>query len=126
MLLSVGIVLLTAIMVVVSRKFIRQIRSNKILAEENTENLKHIASQSELIEAQEDVLTKIAYTQSHLIRGPVSTILGLLEIFNFDDLADPGNREILRGISVTTNRLDNVIREIVDNENNRENAVNER
>lgn len=100
------------------RKFAKQIHSNKIRAEEKTKNLRQIATQTERIEAQEDILAEIAYTLSHLIRGPVATLLGLVEVMNYDDPTDPNNREIIDAIGVTASKLDTVIKDIVFKENN--------
>ena len=117
-LLSVGIFLLLIAGGIIINKFVKQIRSNKILAEEKTKNLRQIASQTERLVAQEDILTEIAYTQSHLIRGPVATLLGLVEVMNYDDPADPNNKEIIDAIGVTATKLDTVIKDIVLKENN--------
>ncbi|HXS36576.1 MAG TPA: PAS domain S-box protein [Flavipsychrobacter sp.] len=69
------------------------------------------------IQAQNKKLMEIAWLQSHKVRGPVANILGLVQLFNYDDPADPVNKEILDGIRTTTNYLDDVIKEIVNNTN---------
>ena len=63
------------------------------------------------------MLTDIAYTQAHNLRGPVATILGLVQIYNFDDATDPDNKEIIEGISAVTERLDKTITEVINKEN---------
>ncbi len=78
------------------------------------EKKKHL----EYIKAQGDVLKDISYVQSHEIRGPLSTIMGLVQLFNYDDPADPENIELLEGIAMVSNRLDKIVTEVVNKENN--------
>ena len=66
------------------------------------------------IEEQNEKLKEIAWLQSHKVRGPVASILGLTQLFNYDDPADPTNKEILEGIKYATNGLDDIIREVVE------------
>ncbi|MBS1586537.1 MAG: PAS domain S-box protein [Bacteroidetes bacterium] len=66
------------------------------------------------IEAQNEVLKEIAWLQSHKVRGPVASILGLAQLFNYSDPSDPMNQEILEGIKFASTGLDNIIREVVD------------
>jgi signal transduction histidine kinase len=63
------------------------------------------------------VLSDIAHTQAHDVRGPVATILGLLQLFNHDDPTDPINGEVINKLNVATEKLDNVVKEVVYKEN---------
>lgn len=65
------------------------------------------------IEKQNSTLREIAFIESHKIRGPVATILGLEQFFNYLDLSDPVNREIMEGVKTVTVELDTFIREVV-------------
>ncbi len=105
-----GIFLLITIIIVVGRYLYTQLKSNRQLA---IERKKHI----ERIRAQKTVLKDIAYIQSHEVRGPVSTILGLTQLFNYDDLTDPTNSELMEGITTVANRLDKIVTEVVNKEN---------
>jgi PAS domain S-box-containing protein len=66
------------------------------------------------IEKQNEVLKDIAYIQSHEIRRPVANIMGLLNIFNYDDLHDPFNKEVMDKLHVSITQLDEMIHQIVD------------
>ena len=66
------------------------------------------------IELQNKRLKKIAWVQSHRMRSPVATILGMVELFNFSDPADPMNAEILTNIKELTEKLDGMIHEVDD------------
>jgi len=60
-------------------------------------------------------LREIAWIQSHKVRSPLASILGLLEVFNEEDLSDPDNTGVLEKIKIAANDLDNVIYEVVHN-----------
>jgi len=78
------------------------------LSRDITEQFTHI----NMIEKQNEQLRHIAWVQSHEVRGPVATILGLAGLFNTDEPADPINNDILAKIKEAANNLDNVIRKI--------------
>lgn len=69
----------------------------------------------EQIKIQNEKLRDIAWIQSHKVRGPVSSILGLIQLVNHANPADPDNAHILQMLTKATNDLDNVIREVVSN-----------
>ncbi len=105
-----GIAGLLIVIAVVVRKFMNSVKSNRQLA---IERKKHI----ERIKAQKSVLQDIAYIQSHEVRGPLSTIMGLVDLFNYEDPSDPNNLELLEGIATVTKRLDKVVTDVVNREN---------
>ena len=65
------------------------------------------------IQEQNNKLTEIAWIQSHKVRGPVASILGLAELFNYNPNEYEYNYEIIDRIKQATNDLDTIIREIV-------------
>ncbi|NDC40160.1 MAG: hypothetical protein EBZ77_01220 [Chitinophagia bacterium] len=69
------------------------------------------------LERQSNLLTHIAYTQSHHLRGPLTTLMGLISILNTEDPTDPHNQQILQDIVMVAHRLDDIVKEIVKNEN---------
>ncbi|MCB0695771.1 MAG: PAS domain S-box protein [Chitinophagaceae bacterium] len=64
------------------------------------------------IEQKNKLLTDIAYMQSHQVRGPMASIIGLASLFNADDPSDPVNKEILEGFIDAAQKLNDVISEI--------------
>ncbi|MBW7913734.1 MAG: hypothetical protein H3C54_08590 [Taibaiella sp.] len=66
----------------------------------------------EKIQTQNQRLKDIAWIQSHKVRAPVASILGLVQLFNKDNPEDPINLEILQGVTEAANTLDGVIKEI--------------
>ncbi len=76
-----------------------------------TDRVEHLL----MIQEQNEKLKNIAWIQSHKVRGPVATILGLVELLNISGSEDASNKEILEGIKNSTLQLDSVIREVVNN-----------
>ena len=64
------------------------------------------------IEQQNARLKKIAWVQSHRMRSPVASILGMVELFNEDDPSDPMNVEVINNIKELSQKLDEIIREV--------------
>lgn len=66
----------------------------------------------EKIQTQNQRLKDIAWIQSHKVRAPVASILGLVQLFNKEQPDDPVNAEILQGVTEAAQTLDEVIKEI--------------
>ena len=69
------------------------------------------AAQTERPRALDDAHRR-ALAQSHQLRGPVATILGLAQLFNLADHTDPANKEIIKATVEATQSLDVVIMQI--------------
>ena len=72
---------------------------------------------AEILKLKNEKLFEIAFLQSHQVRVPVVHILGLFNLFKFDDPSDPINAEILYKLKTAAEELDNVIRAIVQKTN---------
>lgn len=64
------------------------------------------------IQLQNQKLKDIAWIQSHKVRSPVATIMGLIQLFNKEDMTDPVNQQVLEGLEEAALNLDEVIKEI--------------
>ena len=106
----VATVLIMLLAFFIYRNYNTQKKYNELLSKEKERHLAHI-------EAQSNVLSDIAHTQAHDVRGPVATILGLLQLFNHEDPTDPINKEVIDKMSIATEKLDNVVKEVVYKEN---------
>lgn len=84
------------------------ITSIKALLQDVTEQRLHIQK----IQLQSRRLEDIAWLQSHKMRSPVATIMGLIQLFNSEDPNDPINIKILEGVKEAAGNLDAVIKEI--------------
>ncbi len=87
-----------------------QKKYNALLKKEQERQLAHIS-------AQDTVLSDIAHIQSHFVRGPIATIIGLMQFYNHEEPADPMNKEIVEGVNVSIEKLDNVVKDLVAKEN---------
>lgn len=63
--------------------------------------------------SQRNMMDKIIKIQSHEIRGPVATILGLANLLNTETPEDPENKEVVQGIIVIANHLDDVVQKVI-------------
>ncbi|MCE3279953.1 MAG: sensor protein [Bacteroidetes bacterium] len=66
-----------------------------------------------MLAMKNEKLTEIAFLQSHQVRRPVATLLGLINLIKLEDPADPINMEVIPKIEVVTKELDLVIHDIV-------------
>jgi len=51
------------------------------------------------------------------VRGEVATILGLAQIFNYDEPDDPTNKVVIEGIAQVTEKLDAIVKSTIIKEN---------
>jgi len=58
-------------------------------------------------------LKKIAWYQSHLVRGPLASILGLVRLFDKQNLTNPFNAEIIDYLETVSKKLDQAVSTIV-------------
>lgn len=72
-----------------------------------------VKAEKALLEKNEQ-LKKISWTQSHELRGPLSSIMGLVKIFNKEDTSDPHNKEIIALITDAAEKLDAVVKKITN------------
>jgi len=66
------------------------------------------------IEEQNKTLREIAWVQSHLVRAPLSRIMGLIDLFTNHENSDADKRKILNYIVVSANELDEIVKDISD------------
>jgi len=79
-----------------------------VISQDITEQVNYIRA----IESQNEQFKEIAWLQSHKVRGPLSTILGLAQLFKDKEIV-VSNGEIVEGILESSNQLDTIVREIV-------------
>jgi PAS domain S-box-containing protein len=81
-----------------------------VLINDITSKLKYL----EAIEAQNEKLRDIAWIQSHILRAPLSRMMGLIELIKNENLNLEETREFLSHILNSANELDEIIKEVVD------------
>lgn len=81
-------------------------------------NSKDITDQINYIQAIEEQNTKlreIAWMQSHLVRAPLSRIMGLVNLLSNKAISDEMSPELLKDLLVSADELDGIVRDIVKN-----------
>jgi len=81
-----------------------------VFANDVSERLNYIAA----IEAQNEKLREIAWVQSHVVRAPLSRLMGLIDLFINNRNTDEENRLILDYLLTSAHELDDVIKDISD------------
>jgi PAS domain S-box-containing protein len=66
----------------------------------------------EILLRQNEQLEQIGFLQSHQVRSPIANILGLISLFNFKDLNDPINSELILKIHSVSKQFDELIKKI--------------
>jgi CheY-like chemotaxis protein len=68
----------------------------------------------EQLKLQNANLSEIAFLQSHQVRAPIAQILGLIGLFNFKNVGDQVNVDVLNNLKIVADSFDKIIHEIVD------------
>jgi len=79
----------------------------------NATNINIAKESTQLLQKQNDLLMEIARIQSHEVRGPVANILGLVSIFDKENLTTE-NLKLLEYLKKSALELDMIIHKIVD------------
>ncbi len=61
----------------------------------------------------EQRLAEIAFLNSHIIRAPVATILGLVQLFDHENPSGDDNQKVIEYITESAKKLDDVVKEVV-------------
>lgn len=67
------------------------------------------------LQEQNEKLKKIAWIQSHKVRGPLASILGLISLFNKESFSDSLNLRLIDMLQAAALELDTVVHEVVEN-----------
>jgi len=88
----------------------RGVKANIVIATDITERLNYIKT----IQAHNEKLKEISWMQSHIIRAPLTRILGLVPLITSPLSTIEEKEEMLDFLTISANELDEVIRNIVD------------
>ena len=84
--------------------------SNISIVTDITERLNYIKT----IQDHNERLKEISWMQSHIIRAPLTRILGLVPLITAPESTNEDRDEMLRYLLISANELDTVIKDIVD------------
>ncbi|HEY9000303.1 MAG TPA: PAS domain-containing protein [Mucilaginibacter sp.] len=99
--------------------------SRQMIYEKNPVNhictiIREVEDVTQLVELQEEIKAKVdqlkvvSYKNSHLLRSPVASIIGLVDLVEEHGITSEHNRQILHYLKEAIMKLDNVIYEIND------------
>ncbi|MDX2283894.1 MAG: PAS domain-containing protein [Bacteroidia bacterium] len=75
-----------------------------------TEHKRH----QEAIESQNRILRDIAWTQSHVVRAPLATMMGLIHLLDQQDYSSFSEPELRQHLSAKAQELDQIVKQISD------------
>lgn len=84
-------------------------RAKVVSAADVTERVKYI----EAIEKQNCQLRDISWTQSHVVRSPLASLMGLVKLMNSKDMTEEEKEIVQKGILESAEKLDQIIKNIV-------------
>lgn len=90
--------------------YIDKVKYSLVVANEITDTLNYIQA----IEDQNSKLQEIAFSHSHIIRAPLTNIMGILTLIKEMDLSNPESTELLEHLFTSCNQLDEKISEVVE------------
>ena len=74
-----------------------------------TERVKYVHT----VETQNAHLKEVAWTQSHVVRAPLTRIMGLADLISMNLAEDDENAEVVQHLGSAATELDNIIRDLV-------------
>ncbi|MBR9917116.1 tetratricopeptide repeat protein [bacterium] len=86
---------------------------NENLKSENELHLKKLEKQMDDLTSHSTVLREISYIQAHHVRGPVTTLLNMAQLFNHKDPSDPANKIVIENIEEVTKKLDESVKTVI-------------
>ncbi len=81
-----------------------------VIANDITQQLRYI----DAVEKQNEKLNEIAWMQSHVVRAPLASLMGLIHLLRGKDTSEEDRQGILDKMLASANELDLVIREITN------------
>lgn len=84
-------------------------RVRLVLANDVTEKLNHLNE----IEAQNIKLKNIAWTQSHVVRAPLSRMLGIINLIEMESFASEDLPFLIHQLKSSANEMDEIVQNIV-------------
>jgi signal transduction histidine kinase len=91
-------------------KLIENQKEQLLLANENLED--EVEQRTAELTRQNLQLEQFAFMTSHNLRSPVARLLGLTQLFNTKDIADPLNLQLIELIKLTSNHFDVTMRDL--------------
>ena len=89
-----------------------------LLVKQNISEAKKLESDKEKLikdlKSHNEELLRFAYIVSHNLRAPIVNIALLIDLYNEDNPADPGNKEVWENLKISTNLLDTTLQDLIE------------
>ena len=89
---------------------LKQVNEEVRVVNENLERL--VNERTKTIQNQKERLLEFTLMNSHKIRGPLATILGLLNLLNDNHTSEKDKQNYLNQINITANKMDGIIHDV--------------
>jgi PAS domain S-box-containing protein len=99
---------------IISSRFIYDENANQIGVEGTIHDITKMQEAKDLLKIHHKELLDIAFLQSHIVRRPVATILGLIRLIDVEDRNNPINFEVIKHLETAAKELDSVIKKIIE------------
>lgn len=93
--------------------FIRDANGRAIREVASITDITDLVEKQKAIEEQNSALRDIAWTQSHVVRAPLASLMGLVDLLKHKNTYDLNEIEILEMIQSAAQNLDHVVRDVV-------------
>lgn len=94
------------------RVYERDANGNPIKISSVAQDITELAHTTEELKKAVDKIDAIRYKNSHSLRAPVATIIGILDLIKDEDFENECHRTLIEYLRLTVTKLDDVIREI--------------
>jgi PAS domain S-box-containing protein len=85
--------------------FARNISERKKMEEERSKLIQRLVKQNKELE-------EFSFIASHNLRSPVASMLGLIQVFNREDLSDSFNKTVISNLEISVQKLDEIINDL--------------
>lgn len=90
----------------------REVKVQSMLLDQIEESRLELIDKHEELLKRNEKLKDYAYITSHKLRKPLANILGLVQLFNKNDLDDPENKIVIEKMVNQAEELDEVVRSV--------------
>lgn len=87
-------------------------QSNENLEAEVSRRTTQLVKVLARLEDQNEGLARFSHIISHNLRGPVASAIGLMRLFNMENMADPGNASLMPRLDATINNIDLILKDL--------------
>ncbi|MBR9915585.1 MAG: tetratricopeptide repeat protein [Algicola sp.] len=108
------LVIILALSIIILSNYLKKTRSKYSTT---LKDLEMLTSKSEIqiknLTKHAEVLKDIGYMQAHQVRGPVTTLLSMADLYNRENPSDPINQYLIDNMEMVTKKLDTAVQAVI-------------